>query len=60
MAADLGNTPAVCRSSYVHPAVLEVFEAGEFADRWASASARGPRLLSRDERRLLHFLADAG
>jgi DNA topoisomerase-1 len=58
VAADLGNTPTVCRASYVHPEVLETFEAGEFADRWASASARGPRLLSRDERRLLHFLAD--
>lgn len=25
----LGNTPTVCRSSYVHPRVFEMFEAGE-------------------------------
>ncbi len=25
----LGNTPTVCRKSYVHPAVLTAFEAGE-------------------------------
>ncbi len=60
VAADLGNTPAVCRSSYVHPEVLGAFEAGEFADRWATASARGSRLLAVEERRLLHFLSDAG
>lgn len=29
VAAQLGNTPAVCRKSYVHPRVLEAFAAGE-------------------------------
>ncbi len=33
----LGNTPAVCRKSYVHPAVLESYLEGEFADVIASA-----------------------
>ncbi len=28
VAHDLANTPAVCRSSYIHPAVLEEFRAG--------------------------------
>ena len=28
VANELGNTPAVCRSSYVHPAVLEAYAAG--------------------------------
>ena len=28
VAHDLGNTPAVCRSSYIHPAVLDAFRAG--------------------------------
>jgi DNA topoisomerase-1 len=28
VAHDLGNTPAVCRSSYIHPLVLETFRAG--------------------------------
>ncbi len=30
VAEHLGNTPAVCRSSYVHPLILEAFEGGEF------------------------------
>ncbi|MGI4816260.1 MAG: DNA topoisomerase IB [Janthinobacterium lividum] len=29
VARRLGNTPAVCKRCYVHPAVLEAFEAGE-------------------------------
>lgn len=28
----LGNTPTVCRSSYVHPAVFEMFGSGRIAD----------------------------
>ena len=28
----LGNTPTVCRSSYVHPKVFEMFEAGDLGD----------------------------
>ena len=27
----LGNTPTVCRSSYVHPAVFALYESGEMA-----------------------------
>ena len=30
----LGNTPTVCRSSYIHPAVLLAYEAGELGDRF--------------------------
>ena len=37
VAEELGNTPAVCRASYIHPAVLDAYEAGvtiaEFAPR---------------------------
>jgi DNA topoisomerase-1 len=29
VSADLGNTPAVCRSSYIHPAVFERYERGQ-------------------------------
>jgi DNA topoisomerase I len=29
VAGILGNTPAVCRSAYIHPAVLEAYEAGK-------------------------------
>jgi DNA topoisomerase-1 len=28
VAARLGNTPAVCRKSYIHPAIFEAFQAG--------------------------------
>jgi DNA topoisomerase-1 len=31
VAGVLGNTPAVCRKAYIHPAVLEAYEAGELA-----------------------------
>ena len=31
VAADLGNTPTVCRASYVHPRVLETFPTGDAA-----------------------------
>jgi DNA topoisomerase-1 len=53
----LGNTPAVCRKSYIHPAILEEFAAGRLTP------PRTPvyQLLSRSglsfsERELLHFL----
>jgi len=46
----LGNTPAVCRASYVHPALLEAYAEGELPsptrrrlsglDRWESALLR--------------------
>ena len=36
----LGNTPAVCRAAYVHPAVLDAFAKGELS-LTVSASARG-------------------
>jgi len=33
VAAALGNTPAVCRESYVSPAVIRTFEAGRLTTR---------------------------
>jgi len=33
VARDLGNTPAVCRACYVHPAILEAHLDGALADR---------------------------
>ena len=47
----LGNTPAVCRKSYVHPRVIEAFAAGELP------SAKGNRWLSGAEARVLKLLA---
>ena len=49
----LGNTAAVCRNCYIHPAVLDAAHAGELH---ALAPAPGPRGLSAAERRFLAFL----
>lgn len=46
----LGNTPAVCRRSYIHPRIFKCYEAGMTAD---PVSLRGLRA---DERRALALL----
>ena len=56
VAAELNNTPAVCRRSYVHPRLVERYLAGELATEWAATSARGSPDLTHDERKLLAFL----
>ncbi|HEX4196290.1 MAG TPA: DNA topoisomerase IB [Caulobacteraceae bacterium] len=48
VAARLGNTPAVCRACYIHPAVIEAYAAGTLPPK-----GRNP------ERTLLKFLDDA-
>lgn len=59
VAERLRNTPAVCRSSYIHPAVLEAYAAGR---RILSPRAtppdlnQPPRGLSSSEREVLRFL----
>ena len=52
VAGVLGNTPAVCRKAYIHPAVLEAYEAGELALK-AGASDRAFELA------VLRFLEEA-
>ncbi|MBX9617328.1 MAG: DNA topoisomerase IB [Caulobacteraceae bacterium] len=37
----LGNTPTVCRSSYVHPVVLELYESGELATTLPGPDTKG-------------------
>lgn len=63
VARQLGNTPAVCKKAYVHPAVLELgsrlaSDAGPGLQRvWERiGGAASPRGLSAAERRLLVFL----
>jgi DNA topoisomerase I len=46
----LGNTPAVCRACYIHPAVFEAFEGGELKPLRKGADP---------ERRLIRLLASA-
>ena len=43
VAGRLGNTRAVCRKSYVHPAVLAAFEEGRLARAFARRAGRGSR-----------------
>jgi DNA topoisomerase-1 len=49
----LRNTPAVCRKCYVHPAVIEAFEAGELTGELPAARRSG---LKADEAVLATFL----
>ncbi len=61
VAAQLGNTPAVCRECYIHPAVMESFQRGMLHETLAALArrrARGSRGLDADERLTLAFLAD--
>jgi DNA topoisomerase-1 len=53
----LGNTAAVCRASYIHPAVLAAYENGTLSE-FAAKSVDSQELdgLSRSERRLLALL----
>jgi DNA topoisomerase-1 len=41
VAAQLGNTPAVCRRSYIHPRVIDGFMEGELAGALGRAIRRG-------------------
>jgi DNA topoisomerase-1 len=56
VSAELGNTPAVARKSYVHPAVIAVAR-GELP---LPTQGRGPRRLQPAERRLVALLQQAG
>ena len=59
VAATLRNTPAVCRRCYIHPAVIEAFEAGELGNLPKVRTRRGLKadeaafsaLLAREARR---------
>jgi DNA topoisomerase-1 len=56
VAGELNNTPAVCRRSYVHPAIVDHYLSGHLGKEWAGTSVRGSRELTPDERRFLRFL----
>ncbi|MET1077734.1 MAG: DNA topoisomerase IB [Pseudomonas sp.] len=53
VSTQLRNTPAVCRSCYIHPALLQAFVDGELA---RLPRARGSSRLSPEETALKHFL----
>jgi DNA topoisomerase-1 len=57
VASDLGNTPTVCRSSYIHPTLLSDWTEGSFRSKWSKAS-RGRKVkgLSKEESITLQYL----
>ncbi len=70
VAARLGNTPAICRKCYIHPAVIAAFAEGRLIEtltiggRRAASGRSSPRGLGSDEAMVLRFLrrrlADGG
>ena len=60
VAGHLGNTRAVCRNSYIHPAVIEAYVDGSLAKRWQRPVAAGPSGLTVSERRALRLVRAAG
>jgi DNA topoisomerase-1 len=58
MAVRLGNTRAICRKSYVLPAVLESFAAGELGAAFARMAGYRRRGLTAAEARLLAWLRE--
>lgn len=52
VAERLGNTPAICRKSYIHPALLETYRTGKLR----VPRVRGSRSLRADEATFLRFL----
>ncbi|MCU1731080.1 MULTISPECIES: DNA topoisomerase IB [unclassified Pseudomonas] len=53
VAAELRNTPAVCRKCYIHPALFQAFHAGELASLRQATPRKGLRA---EESLLMRFL----
>lgn len=57
VAEELGNTPAVCRASYINPVIIERFLAGQFFECYKQARrGRTKQYQSCEEKALLGFL----
>ncbi len=58
VACQLGNTPAICRKSYIHPSLLAVYQDEKAWRTWQrTRKGRAVRGLGKQESRLLRFLA---
>jgi DNA topoisomerase IB len=61
VAKQLGNTPAVCRKCYIHPAIIESFATGKLAPFVATLDGTDAEAdMGRVERALLRFLDARG
>jgi DNA topoisomerase I len=62
VAARLGNTPTVCRKSYIHPEVIEAYMDGSMGERLAEEVAavaeEAPGDLDPDERSVMRLLQE--
>ena len=59
VAEELGNTPAVCRASYINPVIIERFLAGQFFEPYKQARrGRTRQYQSCEEKALLECLYD--
>lgn len=56
VAEQLGNTPAVCRKCYIHPAVIEGYLAGSLQLNWSPANDDQPSEMLVIEREVIRFL----
>lgn len=56
VADHLGNTRTVCRTSYVHPRVIESYLDGTLLSGWNRPVGQSPRGLAVAERRTIRFL----
>lgn len=57
VADHLGNTPSVCRASYIHPKVIDAFLEGSFSEAYKNARRGRTRQHQHvDEKALLSFL----
>jgi DNA topoisomerase-1 len=59
VAGELGNTRAVCRASYIHPAVVGSYLDGTLAPQWRRAVGTRPAGITVVERRVLRLLKRA-
>ena len=58
VAEELGNTPAVCRASYINPVIIDKFLAGQFFEPYKQARrGRTKQYQSCEEKALLGFLS---
>jgi DNA topoisomerase I len=56
VAAALGNTPAVCRKSYIHPAVSVAYLGGRFLEAASTIGCAEPAGLTAEEAAVLALL----
>jgi DNA topoisomerase-1 len=64
VAEQLGNTPAVCRGSYIHPAILKKYENGVTLDEFRPRKSRYIHRIEADyepeEKALIKLFSDSG